>query len=84
VAYVLVCIHANAGEDRMSQLSTGHTDGERKRSFSLRTFCNRNDIGLTTAYAEIKAGRLIVHKAGARTLVFEEDEDAWRMSLPKL
>jgi len=55
-----------------------------KRSFSLREFCDRNDIGLTTAYAEIKGGRLIAHKAGARTLVFEEDEDAWRASLPKL
>jgi hypothetical protein len=72
----------------MSHLSTGQTeverDATRKRSFSLRTFCDRNDVGLTTAYAEIRAGRLIVHKAGARTLVFEEDEDAWRASLPKL
>ena len=72
----------------MSQLSTGqaelHGGTPRKRSFSLRTFCDRNDIGLTTAYAEIKVGRLTVHKAGTRTLVFEEDEDAWRASLPKL
>ena len=71
----------------MSQLSTVQGEAEtapRKRSFSLRTFCDRNDIGLTTAYAEIKVGRLTVHKAGTRTLVFEEDEDAWRASLPKL
>jgi hypothetical protein len=86
MAYNLARIHAK-GEDGMSHLSTGQTEAERdatrKRSFSLRTFCDRNDIGITTAYAEIKAGRLIVHKAGARTLVFEEDENAWRASLPR-
>jgi hypothetical protein len=69
-------------------IMTGSTEVERgatrKRSFSLRAFCDRNGIGMTTAYAEIKAGRLVAHKIGSRTVIFEESEDAWRASLPQL
>ena len=37
-----------------------------KRSFSVKTFCDRNEVGKTTAYAEIHAGRLRALKASKR------------------
>jgi hypothetical protein len=39
---------------------------------------------MTSAYAEIKAGRLIARKCGNRTLIAKADERAWLNSLPKL
>ena len=53
-------------------------------SFSVDEFARRNRIGLTTAYVEIRAGRLIARKVGRRTLVLAEDARSWRESLPKL
>ena len=41
-------------------------------------------IGRTMAYAEAKAGRLIIMKCGNRTLIRVEDAEAWRASLPRL
>jgi excisionase family DNA binding protein len=52
--------------------------------FSLDEFAERNGIGLTTAYLEIKAGRLQARKVGRRTLIAVEDARAWRERLPKL
>ena len=49
---------------------------------SLRGFCARNGVGRTKAYQEIAAGRLAVHKIGRNTVVFPDDEAAWRSALP--
>jgi hypothetical protein len=53
-------------------------------AISIRTFCLRNDLGTTKAYAEINAGRLVARKCGAKTLITLADEKAWRDSLPRL
>jgi hypothetical protein len=53
-------------------------------AISIKAFCERNGIGMTSAYAEIKAGRLIARKCGNRTLIAKADERAWLNSLPKL
>jgi hypothetical protein len=53
-----------------------------KRAFSINTFCDRNEIGRTTAYAEINAGRLRASKAGKRTIITEENEAEWLKNLP--
>jgi hypothetical protein len=53
-------------------------------AISIRDFCRRNSIGMTTAYAEIAAGRLIARKCRSRTLIAIEDEKAWRDNLPKI
>ena len=37
--------------------------------FSLYEFARRHQIGLTTIYAEIKAGRLTARKIGRRTVI---------------
>jgi excisionase family DNA binding protein len=53
-----------------------------KRAFSIGEFCNRYGVGKTTAYAEIKAKRLQVVKAGKRTLVPADAAEAWLKNLP--
>jgi hypothetical protein len=51
-------------------------------AMSVAQFCERNNIGITTAYAERKRGRLAFHKVGRRTIILPESEAAWRKSLP--
>src|SRR3954447_15075572 len=57
------------------------------RALSIAEFCTTYGIGRTTAYKEIKAGRLRPMKVGRRTLIFSEHAEAWvdalRPSLPK-
>ena len=52
------------------------------RAFSLVEFCRRYGVGRTTAYAEIKANRLQVVKAGKRTLIPANLAEAWLKNLP--
>jgi excisionase family DNA binding protein len=53
-----------------------------KRVFSINEFCSRYGVGRTTAYEEIKAGRLQVVKAGKRTLVPADAAESWIKNLP--
>lgn len=41
-------------------------------------------IGRTTLYAEIRAGRLITHKVGRRTIVLFDDLKTYLENLPKM
>jgi hypothetical protein len=50
----------------------------------LNDFCRRNRIGRSFAYEQIRDGKLIAVKVGARTYVKYEDEIAWRNGLPRL
>ncbi len=54
-----------------------------KRALSIREFCSRYSVGRTKAYAEISSGRLQAVKLGRRTLVTEEDAEAWLAALPR-
>ena len=45
---------------------------------SIPNFSQRNGIGPSTVYKEIRAGRLIARKIGRRTIITDEDERAWR------
>ena len=54
----------------------------RRGALSITGFCDYAAIGRTTAFAEIKAGRLIAHKRGRSTIILIEDADAWLQSLP--
>jgi excisionase family DNA binding protein len=47
------------------------------RALSIDQFCHRYGIGRTTAYAEIAAGRLRCRKVGKRSLIAEDDAEAW-------
>jgi Helix-turn-helix domain len=57
---------------------------ENRDAYSVDDFARRHGIGRTTAYEEIKKGRLIARKLQGRTLVTVEDAKAWRESLPKI
>jgi excisionase family DNA binding protein len=54
------------------------------RAFSIPEFCRRYGIGRTAAYGEIAAGRLRAVKAGRRTLITNDDAEAWLASRPEL
>jgi hypothetical protein len=45
-------------------------------------FCRWARIGRTKLYAEVKAGRLTLRKAGSKTLILCNDGEAWLRSLP--
>ena len=56
----------------------------RRGALSIAGFCDYAAIGRTTAFAEIKVGRLIAHKRGRTTIILIEDADAWLQSLPRV
>jgi hypothetical protein len=45
--------------------ATDNLDG----AISIKEFCKRNSIGITSAYAEIADGKLIARKCRGRTLI---------------
>jgi hypothetical protein len=51
---------------------------------TINEFAERNHICRETVYVEIRHKRLKAHKLGSKTLIFAEDEAAWRNSLPVL
>jgi hypothetical protein len=53
------------------------------RAFSIKHFCRIYDIGRTTAYGEMTAGRLKRRKVGKRTLITQDDAEAWLRALPE-
>jgi len=53
-----------------------------RKCFSVEEFCYRNGIGRTTAYKEMKEGRLHPKKVGKRTLISLEEEARWVTSVP--
>ena len=54
------------------------------QAFTVDQFCVRNNVGRTTTYAEIKAGRLRAKKVGTKTIIPAKDEQVWRDNLPDL
>jgi hypothetical protein len=54
------------------------------RAWRIEEFAHNHGISRSQIYKEIAAGRLIARKAGARTLIIDEDADDWRRSLPKM
>ena len=53
-----------------------------QRAMSIEQFCQRYDIGRTSAYAEIREGRLRARKRGRRTIIADDDADNWLQRLP--
>jgi excisionase family DNA binding protein len=52
-----------------------------ERAFNIGEFCRRYGIGRTTAYSEVKAGRLALLKVGRRSLITEDDAERWLRNL---
>jgi excisionase family DNA binding protein len=55
----------------------------KRRAFSIDEICERNGVGRTTLYAEIKDKRLKVRKVRRRTIITAEAEDDWLSALPE-
>jgi excisionase family DNA binding protein len=56
----------------------------RQRAMSIAEFCERYGPGRTTAYEELKSGRLRGRKVGKRTIIAEDDAEDWLRRLPFL
>jgi hypothetical protein len=56
----------------------------RQRAMSLAEFSEGYNVGRTTAYQEINAGRLRVRKCGKRTIITEDDAENWLNHLPAI
>ena len=48
----------------------------------MAEFCQRYGPGRTTAYEELKSGRLRGRKIGRRTIITEDDAENWLRNLP--
>jgi len=53
-----------------------------QRAMSIAEFCQRYGTGRTTAYQEIKLGRLRARKCGKRTIITDDDAEDWLVRLP--
>lgn len=53
-----------------------------ERAYSAKELTEAYGIGMTTLYAEIKAGRLVARKIGTRTIFLTEDIEAWVKGAP--
>ena len=51
------------------------------RALSVEQFCEQYNIGKTTAYAQIREGRLRLRKIGKRSVIAVEDAEIWFMNL---
>ena len=51
-------------------------------AMTIKEFCDWAGVGLTTAYKEIDAGRLIMRKLGRRSIIRKADAEAWLAELP--
>lgn len=61
----------------MSEIETRAPVG----ALSVNELCRQYSIGRTFFYEELKAGRLVAHKAGAKTLVAVAEAERWFASL---
>jgi len=53
-----------------------------KLAFTIAEFVQLSGLGRSYIYKEIKAGRLIVRKAGTRSLILRDDGKTWLANLP--
>lgn len=56
---------------------------ETQKAYSIDTFCKVFDVGRTSVFAEIKAGRLRSRKVGRRTIILASEAEAWVNALPE-
>jgi len=56
----------------------------RKLAYSIAELGKMAGVGRSFLYEEVKAGHLILTKAGRRSIVLHDDAIAWLTALPKL
>jgi hypothetical protein len=55
---------------------------DQKLAHTIAEFVQLSGLGRSFIYQEIKEGRLIVRKAGRRTLILHDEGRAWLAGLP--
>jgi hypothetical protein len=55
-----------------------------KKAYSVPEFAEAHDISRSQTYNEINEDRLIARKVGTRTIITDEDAEAWRRALPRM
>jgi hypothetical protein len=55
-----------------------------RQAHTLRDLKEAGYAGFTKLYEEIRAGRLVATKIGRRTVILDDDLQAWLARLPKL
>ena len=65
-----------------TNIPTSARNSAAPRAFSVEQFCQRFGIGRTSVYQEIRLGRLRARKIGRRTIITEDDGEAWLQRLP--
>jgi hypothetical protein len=53
-----------------------------KMAYSIETFAEAHEIGITKTREEISSGRLKARRCGGRVVITTEDAATWRDSLP--
>ena len=53
-----------------------------ERHLTVKEFCRRYGIGVTTTYKLLGEGTILAVRYGHRTLIDVESAEAWRKSLP--
>lgn len=56
----------------------------RKLAYSIAELSEMAGVGRSLLYEEVKAGHLVLTKAGRRSIVLHDDAVAWLTKLPKL
>jgi hypothetical protein len=51
-------------------------------AMTIDQFCRSYCVGRTKAYGELKSGRLVARKLGAKTIILRDDAEKWLRSLP--
>ncbi len=59
-------------------------DREDIGAFTIKDFCKAYSSSRSFVYAEIRAGRLIAHKAQSKTLILQPDAERWASALPAI
>jgi hypothetical protein len=54
-----------------------------RRGLSVKEFAAVYGLSVSMVQNEIRAGRLVAHKVGDRSLILDDDERAWRHGLAK-
>lgn len=55
-----------------------------KLAYSIQELSRMSGLGRTFLYEEVSRGRLVLTKAGRRSIVLRDDALAWIAKLPKL
>ena len=72
------------GKAPRSQAKHDQSNPPQRLAYSLIEFCESARIGRSTAYEEIKAGRLIARKVRGRTIILPTDARNYLLSLPTI